>query len=477
MYPESIYYLFEPGSKAKQEDFMWPVAGKASLNDRVFIICDGDGSFSNGGIASKLICQFMAAKVSKYSEQRMSGELINKLLIEARDQLIIYAWKYRLDTNLSTTFSMLILYDQKVFISWFGDSRIYHVRGGDILFRSENNSLVEPIKNTAFARGIKTDRTPISAATKWIKDVREGDYILLCSKGLVENVKDDDIKLLISQNDKADIDLTGSFRRLTVGKTVDNYSMYLIRVHEGAQKKSIKDELIALRNKTSGLARPAFIFAMSLSALIILIFFIRKTATPKTVREYKNQTSQPVDVLRNDSVPSAIVISAPRKPIVKASDSVKIDSENLPAAPEEDQSGEVPTEETSKPTNPVAPEAKPAAAQSVTEKPVTEKPVTEKPVTEKPVAANPLAAGKKIVAQLVVKLTTDESCKLKITNLDLNEVIDWDLSQNDDGTIYLKPGKYSILATSMISSSKTKTYNFDVKPGSARATQKLHIKF
>ena len=77
----------------------------------------------------------------------------------------------------------------------------------------------------------------------------------------------------------------------------------------------------------------------------------------------------------------------------------------------------------------------------------------------------------------MIKLTTDESCKLKITNMDLDEVIDWDLSKNDNGTIYLKSGKYSIVATSVISSSKTKTYNFDVKSGYAHNTQNLHIKF
>ena len=83
----------------------------------------------------------MAAKVLKFREQKMSGELIDKLLIEARYRLSIYAREHRLDTELATTFSMIILYDQKVLMSWYGDSRIYHLRGGEILFRTEDNSL------------------------------------------------------------------------------------------------------------------------------------------------------------------------------------------------------------------------------------------------------------------------------------------------------------------------------------------------
>jgi hypothetical protein len=134
-------------------------------------------------------------------------------------------------------------------------------------------------------------------------------------------------------------------------------------------------------------------------------------------------------------------MSVPRKPIPTVTDSVKNNVENPQAVPENDDSLAVGTEEKPEQTN-------------------------QTPVVQK-----------KRVAQLLIKLTTDESCKLKITNMDLDEVIDWDLSQNDDGTIYLKPGKYSIVATSVINSSKTKTYNFDVKPGYAHTRQNLHIRF
>ena len=129
MNPESIYYLSEVGIKGKQEYYLWPVAGEATVNDKVFIVCAGAGSFNNDKTASELFCQFMAAKVSKFGDREMSGELIDRLLIEAGDRLISYARVYRSDTDPATTFSMLILYDQKVFLSWYGDSRIYHLRG------------------------------------------------------------------------------------------------------------------------------------------------------------------------------------------------------------------------------------------------------------------------------------------------------------------------------------------------------------
>jgi PPM family protein phosphatase len=442
MNPENIYYLFEVGARSKQEDYIWPVAGEATLNDRVFIVCDGAGSHYNGGTASELICQFMAAKVLKFGEQKMSGELIDKLLVEARDRLITYARVYRLDTDLATTFSMLILYDQKVLMSWYGDSRIYHLRAGEILFSTEDHALVgEPIQHTAMAGGIKADGSPIYAETKWIEDVLDGDYFLLCSRGITENVTDDDIKLLIGQNDKINIDLTGSFKRLVFEKKPENYSMYLIKVNAGTRKRGVNNGTIAIRKQTSGMPWPLVILAMTIVALLIMVFYFRQARTSGPEPKYRNQTTQPADVQRDDSVPSAIVMSAPRKPIPKVTDSVKSNSENPQAAPQSDDSAAIPSE-------------------------------------EKPEQTNQTTIGqKKRVAQLLIKFTTDESCKLKITNIDLDEVIDWDLSQYDNGTIYLKPGKYSIVATSVNSSSKTKTYNFDVKPGYAHTTQNLHIRF
>ena len=486
MNPESIYYLFEVGNRSKQEDYIWPIAGEATVKDRVFIVCDGAGSFNNGEIASELIGRFMAAKVLKFGEQKMSGELIDKLLMEARDRLITYARVSRLDTDLATTFSMLVLYDQKVLVSWYGDSRIYHLREGDIVFRSEDNSIgSETIQNTAIARGIKADSSPLNAETKWIEDVQDGDYFLLCSKGIIENVTDDDIKLLVSQNDKANIDLTGSFRRLTFEKTSDNYSMYLVRVNVGRQKRGKNSGIIANKKKTSGIVSQILILLMTIVGLLFMFFYFRNARTSNPAQKYTNRVTksvdvqrddsvpnaivisaprkqrmdvqrddsvpnaivisaprkQPVDVQRNDSVPSAIVISAPRKSILPVTDSVKNKSENPKAAPQTDNSTAIQAE-------------------------------------QKPEQTNKAPIGqKKRATQLLIKFTTDESCKLKITNIDLDEVIDWDLSQYDNGTIYLKPGKYSIVATSVLNSSKTKTYNFDVKPGNSHTTQNLNVRF
>ena len=464
MKPESIYYLFEAGVKGKQEDYIWPVAGEATEHDKIFIVCNGAGSFYDGEPVSKLFCQFMAAKVLKFGEREMSGELIDKLIIEARDRLNSYAREHSLDIDPATTFSMVILYDQKVLISWHGDSRIYHLRREEILFSTKEKSLVsESMRNTAIAYGLKTDSSPIYAETKWIEDVQDGDYFLLCGKGIVENIRDEDIKLLVSQNDKENIDLAGSFRQLALEKTPASYSMYSIKVNAGKQKRGTNNEIIANRKQTRGKVTPLFILAMTIVGFLIMIFYFRKSGTSQPAPNYTNQTNKPADVLHEDSVPSAFVVSTPRKQPVQVlrSDSVsKTIDEPVSRKP-------IPVVTDSAKNNNESDQAVPQNDNTIVVK-------TE----EKPKKVNQAPTGqKKRAVELLIKFTTDESCKLKITNIDLDEVIDWDLSQNDNGTLYLKPGKYSILATSVIDGSKTKTYNFDVKPGNSHTSQNLRISF
>jgi len=162
-----------------------------------------------------------------------------------------------------------------------------------------------------------------------------------------------------------------------------------------------------------------FILPLVIIAILIANVYFRKAHTSGPEPEYKNQTVLPVDVHRNDGVRD----------------------DNPPATPQNDASASLPIPE----------------------------------MTEQ---SNQTRDGQKqSVAQLLIKFTTDESCKLKITNMDLDEVIDWDLYQNDNGTIYLKPGKYSIVATSVTDSSRSITYPFDVKPGDTHTTKNLHIRF
>ena len=437
IWPRDIYYLFEAGHERKQEDYIWPIPGKATEDDKVFIVCDGEGSYNNGAIASKLVCQYMAVKALKFDERKISGDLINKFLGEARDRLIDYARENRLDTDLASSFAMVVLFHKRILMSWFGNSRIYHVRGGEILFRTEDHALARALNQS----GIQADHSSIEAESRWIDDVRDGDYFLLCTKGLTENVEDADIKSILGQDHHEFIDLAQSFNQKAYEKTVDNYSMYLMRI-------GLENEIAAVQNggvdsgkSKSRFGKPVFMLAMTIIGMFILLFYFRSARTSNAVPKNAQQATPPVNNQRSDSIPDAMLIWDSPKTTATVTDSAKNGSAHIPTAPQNDDSAFIQTGDIPQRDN-------------------------ETSITH----AKP-------VKQQRLKLTSDLACKLQIRNITLDQVVDWDLSPNDNITIFLKPGKYSITATSTDDSSKTKTYDFEVNPVDANTTQNLHIQF
>ena len=238
-------YLHETGAKKNQEDYLWPLPGKASVGDRIFIVCDGVGGSENGEVASRIVAESVGVALSTTPAEEVGLPLINKLLEAARVKLNDFAVLKALRTDMATTFTLLQLVGQRAFVAWCGDSRIYHLRKNEILFRSDDHSLVSslirkgelteeearehPQKNMLL-KAIRADDSRPEAEGKWIDGIQEGDYFLLCTDGLLENIRDTDLLYLLHQNELGEVDLGQAFRRYCYGKTRDNYSMYLVRV-------------------------------------------------------------------------------------------------------------------------------------------------------------------------------------------------------------------------------------------------------
>jgi protein phosphatase len=252
----NIFYLHEIGGKKNQEDYIWPVAGLATTEDKIFIVCDGVGGSENGEIASKLITEIVAAYLNSFDLEQISIEHINQLLDTARQKMLEYARINGLSKDMATTFSLLTLTDSRAFVAWCGDSRIYHLRNDEIVYKTADHSLVNSLvrkgeltemeasshpQKHLILKAVNADNSPIEAEGYWIDDVKQGDFFLLCTDGLLENVSDDDLRFLIPQYLSGKIDLLSSLQQLCKDRTKDNYSMYLLQVSGNgspAKKKS-----------------------------------------------------------------------------------------------------------------------------------------------------------------------------------------------------------------------------------------------
>jgi len=240
-----IYFLSEIGGKKNQEDFIWPLPGSVTLQDKVFIVSDGVGGSENGEVASRIISEAVGNALVNKKEAELSAIEVDQFLSDARDVLVEFAREKGLSPDMATTFTLLVLSDTKAFIAWCGDSRVYHIRKGEILYKTSDHSLVNSLvksgeiteeeanihpKKNIILRAIKADESIIETDFHLIEEVKDGDYFMLCTDGLLENITDKDLRFLLTKNDEGNIDIVEAFQQFCRGKTRDNYSMYLMKV-------------------------------------------------------------------------------------------------------------------------------------------------------------------------------------------------------------------------------------------------------
>ncbi|MFT3701380.1 MAG: protein phosphatase 2C domain-containing protein [Agriterribacter sp.] len=283
MNPSNIYYLHETGGKKTQEDYIWPQPGTATLQDKIFIVCDGVGGSENGELASKVIAEFIGEALLKYTPASLSTEAINDLLIKAQHKLVQYAQQYALNSDMATTFSLLALNGNKAFIAWCGDSRVYHIRKGNVLYKTSDHSLVNtlvkkgeiteeeasshPQKNIIL-KAIRADYSSIEADANWVLDVQDGDYFMLCTDGVLENITDADLQVLLGSNNNANTNIADRFQQFCYNKTRDNYSMYLLQISTSNS--------IAARSKQKKILLPTLLTTLSIGAIIGGYFYFTR---------------------------------------------------------------------------------------------------------------------------------------------------------------------------------------------------------
>lgn len=320
MQPSSIYYLYEIGGKKDQEDYIWPLAGKATLQDKIFIVCDGVGGSDNGEIASKMIAEYMGKALQKVNIENITSGFINDQLDIARQRLIEYAQTHRLNRDMATTFCMLALADKKAFIAWSGDSRVYHLRNGEVLYKTSDHSLVNtlvkkgeiteedallhPQKNIIL-KAIKADGSPIETEDTRIENTREGDYFLLCSDGLFENITEKDIKFFLNQNDRGHFDLVNAFQQKCFNNTRDNYSMYLVKIQKNERPPAIPFSVYQIL---------LFLLVIAATFAVGILFFSKNNDLPiqpsPVITKKDSMRTEIKPVVPKDSLPYVEIVNS-----------------------------------------------------------------------------------------------------------------------------------------------------------------------
>ncbi|OGO78421.1 MAG: hypothetical protein A2Y23_11185 [Clostridiales bacterium GWB2_37_7] len=183
------------------------------------IVADGMGGRNAGEVASSMaveeIVEFIQEKyISVLTEKDTSEnkifELIRNAIYYSNEKIYKKSLLNRECVGMGTTLSMILIKNSNLFYGHVGDSRIYLIRKNIITKMTEDHSLVaELVKQgtikpeEAFSHPQKNIITRALGTEYDIEvdlgkqGIMEGDYVLLCTDGLSNLIKDDEIMELV----------------------------------------------------------------------------------------------------------------------------------------------------------------------------------------------------------------------------------------------------------------------------------------
>lgn len=262
----------EIGRKDNQEDNVYPSGKDLTKDNRFFVLCDGMGGHDNGELASDTVCHALG----NYFETNVPNDGI--ITVDYFKDALAYAYD-ELDKQdngavkkMGTTMTCLYLHKKGYLVAHIGDSRIYHLRPANtdlangrlgIIYQSSDHSLV----NDLLKAGELTEEEAISFPQKNIitramqpnlerrykadvfsfSDIQSGDYFFLCSDGVLEQLTNERLCEILSDDSTTDEEKLEAIRQVCYDKTKDNYTCYLIpidKVVSDDEDDTHDDELI-----------------------------------------------------------------------------------------------------------------------------------------------------------------------------------------------------------------------------------------
>jgi protein phosphatase len=242
--PQTIH---EMGQRDNQEDSIFPSEEQASVDNRLFILCDGMGGHDSGEVASQTVCQALSDYILKNfpADEVFTDAQLREALAVANARL--EEKDNGAAKKMGTTLTFLYLHRGGATVAHIGDSRVYHLRPetDEILYRTRDHSLIydlfdvgeltlpemetSPNKNIITRVMMPGQEQAPKPEIAHITDIKSGDYFYLCSDGMLEEMRDIDIIDILKDNDLTE---AGKRNKLVAATTnsQDNHSGLLIKI-------------------------------------------------------------------------------------------------------------------------------------------------------------------------------------------------------------------------------------------------------
>jgi serine/threonine protein phosphatase PrpC len=232
------------GKRENNEDAIHPSLGTATLQNRFFIVCDGVGGAQKGELASHIAVTGFADYFAKYPTGTFSDAVIKAAFAYVLEEFDAMLKAQYLLRGMATTLTLVGIGEKDVTVAHIGDSRIYQIRSGKIIFKSEDHSKVNYLlkmglitpqqaqnhpERNVITRAIQGSHKETDIEINHLTDVKSGDYFFQCTDGVLENVTDDALSQILD-SDQANEKKLQLLLNLCEGNTRDNYSGYLLQI-------------------------------------------------------------------------------------------------------------------------------------------------------------------------------------------------------------------------------------------------------
>ncbi len=210
----------------------------------VWLVADGMGGHACGDVASRIVKQSLlqgSAAVMDHSEL----PALPAMIFDAHTAVVAEGLR-RSAENMGSTVVVVRIKGSKAEIGWCGDSRVYLWRKQQLIRLTRDHSLLEQLLESgvvdpadAFGHPQKhvlvqalgiADPEPVPAELSL--DLDNGDMILLCSDGLHDEMRDDQISDLLLANPEPTDAVGALIAETLLGEALDNISVVCLRIKD-----------------------------------------------------------------------------------------------------------------------------------------------------------------------------------------------------------------------------------------------------
>ncbi len=226
------------------QDYFFSSETKVGPLPNLFIVADGMGGHKAGDYASRYTIERIVASVSRCKKKEPI--LVFREAIQKANELLLSDAKEDAEkTGMGTTLVIATIIDDKMCVANIGDSRLYII-GSEITQVTKDHSLVEEMvrmgkldEELARKHPDKNIITRAVGATDELEadffeiTLEQTDYVLLCSDGLTNMVKDETIKDIVLDNTTLEEKATNLVKLANQNGGSDNITVMIIEPFSG----------------------------------------------------------------------------------------------------------------------------------------------------------------------------------------------------------------------------------------------------